>query len=176
MLTKLKRGFFQVTSIRFNMRLSGNIVHQQSFDFGINIRQAQKDDADICVDLIYSAGPEMYEYVFTDEGKQAHEFIRYEFINGSRFAGHLIHAVAELNGKVVGVASFYHGRQLWSLAKDAFISVLRFYGVRQAWGVFVRGNQLNSVVENPQRNEMYIANVGVKKEAWGRGIASALIK
>ena len=142
----------------------------------IIIRPAIKDDSDYCVEMIYSAGIEMYDYMFARGSIKATDYIRYEFEQGCGFAGYRIHSVAEIDGEVVGVASFYNEQQMFAIGRNALKNVIKFYGICRAITVFHRCRYIGSVVESPRNNEIYIANIGVVQKAWGNGVASALIQ
>ena len=54
----------------------------------IRIRQAEADDAGAASALLYSAGPEIYDYIFSDAVQTAQDFIAEEFRSGVGLSGH----------------------------------------------------------------------------------------
>lgn len=70
----------------------------------LSFRQARPEDSDAVIALIYSAGPELYDYFNTPKDvSHALEFIRYQFSKGSGFCNYKMHTVALFNDEVVGI-------------------------------------------------------------------------
>ena len=77
----------------------------------LSFRPAKAEDAEACRDLVYSAAPELYEYIFTRRRVSAQDYIVHEFRSGGGFVGHRVHTVAEARGQIVGVGGFYTSEQ-----------------------------------------------------------------
>jgi len=139
-------------------------------------RRATAEDTNDCIDLVYSSGPQLLDYIFTSGKKTAKDYLAFEFQNGFGFQGHRAHTVAVHNGKVVGVASFYNKADSKRMEMETFKNLLRFYGLINIIPIIIRSLHAKKVVESPRSNSIYIANVGVKPEMRSHGVGSALIK
>lgn len=142
----------------------------------LSFRQATAEDTNDCIDMVYSSGPQLLDYIFTSGNKTAKVYLAFEFKNGFGFQGHRAHTVAIHNGKVVGVASFYSRDDGKRMEMETFKNLLRFYGWIRIIPIIIRSLHAKKVVESPRRNSIYIANVGVKPEMRSHGVGSALIK
>jgi ribosomal protein S18 acetylase RimI-like enzyme len=142
----------------------------------LEFRQANAEDAAACVDLVYSASPELFEHLFTTGKKSAKEYLAHEFRHGGGFFGHRIHTVAVLHGEVVGVAAFYGRKAFKAMQKEALVNLFRFYGLLGMIPLAFRAWRTSSLVKMPRRGAVYIANVGVRPDMRGQGIGSALIR
>jgi ribosomal protein S18 acetylase RimI-like enzyme len=142
----------------------------------LEFRQASAEDAGACVELIYSASPELFEYLFTTGKRSAKEYLAHEFRAGGGFSGHRAQTVALLHGEVVGTASFYDKDAYKTMQKEALGNIFHFYGLLGMIPVIWRGLRLNRVIEMPREGTIYVSNVGVRPDMRGRGIGSALIR
>lgn len=141
----------------------------------LQFRPAAAADTAACAGLIYSAAPEMFEYMFSTPARRVQDYIAYEFGRGGGFMGHRIHTVVEHQGQIVGVGACYGGTQLARLQLETTANLIRFYGLTQAVPVAVRATHSQSVIEKAPRDGIYIANLGVSPSCRGMGIGSALI-
>jgi len=78
----------------------------------LQFRPAEAGDAAQAVPLIYSAGPEGFEYVFTQGRRSALDYLHYAFVDGRGFFGYRNHRVALRAGTVVGIAAFYRASSI----------------------------------------------------------------
>ncbi len=139
-------------------------------------RKATPEDTSACVDLVYSSGPEILEYMFSIGNKTAKDYIAYEFQEGGGFIGHRIHTVVEHKSAIVGVGAFYDKRQLIRLYLESLRNIIRFYGLLGSFEVLKNALHSSSVIEKPPPKTMYICNLGVSPKSRGLGVGSALIK
>jgi len=95
----------------------------------ITIRTAKKDDQGDHINCLYSAGPDMYDYMFQTDKYSAKDFLAYEFLSGRGYANFNNVTVAiDEEGKVVGTICFYDGSQANRLSIGTAINALKFYG------------------------------------------------
>ena len=142
----------------------------------ITIRQARPDDRGPLAEMMYSAGPEMYDFAFRSSSKTALGYIRYEFLAGGGFCGYRHLTVAVEDNLVVATACFFDRRIYDRLSCGAVANIFRFYGPVGALPVLKRMIHLGSIMTRPEEGELYLSNLGVRRARWGRGIGSALIK
>lgn len=141
----------------------------------MEIRQARRDDQGNIAALIYSAGPELYDYVYKTDVSQAKEYISYEFLSGRGFCGYRNMTVAVIDGQIVGTGSFYDREQCNHLLLGTLMNMLSFFGLRRIWSVLLRSGRIASVKRRPEPGQLYLANFGVAQGMRGKGIGSALI-
>ncbi len=141
------------------------------FDF----RPAEPRDVDEAHRLIYSAGPEDFDYVFNQKDKTALDFMRYAFLEGSGFFGYRIHVVVEVDSRVVGIGSFYSGHEYNALSMGTGKQLFRYYGILNCFSIMMRSYYALSLTPPPKKDMEYIANLGVAKDMQSKGIGSALL-
>jgi len=139
-------------------------------------RPARADDVEAAVPLIYSSGPEAFEYVFTQGGRTALDFLAFAFVDGRGFFGWRNHEVALLDDEVVGIGAFYSGREYGRLSAQLVLQAARSYPLVRLARVVRHGLQIRSVMPPPSRATHYVAHLGVRSALQGRGIATALLR
>lgn len=142
----------------------------------MEIRQARADDDAALAQLIYSAGPELYDFIYKTRQHDARDYIQYEFRSGRGFCGHRNVTVAADGGKVIGTGCFYDARQYGKLTLGTLLNMIRFYGWRGVWPVLARSGHIGSVMKKPRKGELYLSNFGVASERRGSGVGSAMIQ
>lgn len=140
----------------------------------LHYRLAEPRDAEQAVPLIYSAGPEGFEYVFTQGRRRAMDYITYAFTQGDGMFGHRNHTVIEQDGTVVGIGAFYSGAEYKQLSEGTLRQVLRFYHVR-CLPVLRRALHTTQWMPPPGRNTLYVANLGVAPDMRGQGLGAQLL-
>ncbi|MDO9179023.1 MAG: GNAT family N-acetyltransferase [Agitococcus sp.] len=142
----------------------------------MEIRTAILNDAPHIAPLIYSAGPELYDFIYKTEKHTASDFIAYEFRTGKGFCGYRNVSVVAHNGRVVATGCFFDGKQFKSRTLQTLINMFKFYGPIQVWAVLGRSKHVESVMKQPKNGELYLSNFGVQFAMRGQGFGSALIK
>jgi ribosomal protein S18 acetylase RimI-like enzyme len=138
-------------------------------------RPAVAADVGQAVPLVYSAGPEGFEFVFTQGRKRALDYLSYAFTQGAGMFGHRNHTVIEIDGRVVGIGAFYSGMEYQQLSQGTLRQVLRFYHFSCA-GVLRRALQTTRWMPPPGRRTLYVANLGVSPDFRGRGLGARLLQ
>ena len=138
-------------------------------------RKARPQDVETALQLIYSSGPQAFEYLFPRHGATQQDFLRFAFTDGNGFLGYKNHLVATSNGQVVGIAAFYNFSTYARLTLEHLAQLLRFYPALNFFGLAVRGIHLKSIMPAPTQNMHYVANFGVVKAFRGMGIGTCLL-
>ena len=138
-------------------------------------RPATAQDADAAAPLVYSAGPEAFDYMFRTAGREALDYLRYAFAQGGGFQGYRNHWVAEREGRVVGVGAFYSQGEEGRLTLGLMRQVLSFYPLRAAFGVIRRGLELAPMMKPLTPDMLYVANFGVAPDCRGQGIGARML-
>lgn len=137
-------------------------------------RPALAADVTQAVPLIYSAGPEGFEFVFTQGRKRALDYLHYAFADGAGMFGHRNHTVVEVDGQVVGIGAFYSGIEYQKLSQGTLRQILRFYHL-SCPGILRRAMQTTRWMPPPGRRTLYVANLGVSPDFRGRGVGAQLL-
>ncbi|MCP8464039.1 GNAT family N-acetyltransferase [Pseudomonas sp. ZM23] len=141
----------------------------------LTFRPARPADVDAAVPLIYSSGPEAFDYAFARPGRNnAQDFLRYAFAQGSGQFGWRQHWVGELDGRVVAAGTVFGGEQNLGYLLAASRQILGFFGAGSL-PVIRRGLQLERIICPPPRRTLYLAHLGVTPELRGEGLGSQLI-
>lgn len=138
----------------------------------LEIRPARPEDQGPIAELMYSSGPEIYDFLYHE---QALDFIRYEFARGDGICGWRNLTVAVQGGKVVGTSCFYDKATYGTLAMGTARNFFGFFGVLGALPVLWRSRHTSSVMKPPRTGELYLANFGVDPACRSQGIGSAII-
>lgn len=142
----------------------------------MEIRQARIDDDASLAQMIYSAGPELYDFIYRTAKHDALDYIRYEFQSGRGFCGHRNVTVAAEGGRVLGTGCFYDAKRYGKLTLGTLANMIRFYGWRDVWPVLARSGHIGSVMKKPRRGELYLSNFGVAVDRRGSGVGSTMIR
>lgn len=142
---------------------------------GLTIRKATAQDAIACVPLVYSAGPELFDYIYAHAGFKPQQFIEAEFAQSTGFMGHKLHWVAEQDGDVVGVCALYSRKDLLAMNIATTARILKTYGIKSAKPV-LHALDAGSIISVPDKNVLHLANFGVSAQKRSAGIGSVLLK
>lgn len=139
-------------------------------------RPATPADADAAVPLIYSSGPDAFDYVFCVPRKaNAQDFLRAAFLGGDTQFGWRNHVVVELDGRLIGIGAAWGSERTLRYSLQALRRFWRIYGWRHVFGVLVRGLRTESVIRPPRPGCLYIAHLGIAPECRSQGLGHALL-
>ncbi len=142
----------------------------------IEITHALVDDAPNIARMAYSAGPELFDFMFETDDRKALDYIAFEYRSGRGFCGYRNLSLAITpDGEVVGTGSFYNLSHYLRMCAGTAINILQFYGFRTGLRVIARTRHTSSVLRTPGLKEMYICNLGVKEGVRGAGIGSRML-
>jgi len=142
----------------------------------LTFRRAHPADVDAAVPLIYSSGPDAFDYAFARPGRNsAQDFLRYAFVQGGGQFGWRQHWVGEQDGQVVAAGTVFGGEVTLGYMLAATRQILRYFGLG-APGVIRRGLQLERIICPPPRRTLYLAHLGITPALRGEGLGSQLIE
>ena len=139
------------------------------------LRPARGEDAAAAAPLVYSAAPEIFDYMLNAAGRDALGFLRFAFEDGAGFQGSRNHVVAERDGRVIGVGAFYTGRDELRLTLGIARQFFTFYPFAAALGVLRRALEVAPLTKPLSRDMLYVANLGVAPECRGQGVGAQLL-
>jgi ribosomal protein S18 acetylase RimI-like enzyme len=138
----------------------------------LEFRSARADDRGPIAELIYSSGPQVYDYL---HGKRALEFLRHEFASGRGFAGYPHVSVALLAGEVVATGCFYDRKVYKQRSQESAKNMFTFYGPFRGLTALGRARHMGSVMRTPKPGELYLSNFGVAPHLRSQGIGSRFL-
>ncbi len=140
----------------------------------MEIRRAKKNDIGAIAEMIYSSGPDIYDFIYKTNNKTALDFINYEFRSGRGFCGYNNVTFALKDGEVIATGCFYDGKVFNKLAAGSALNMVLFYGLFNFNAVLKRSLHAISVMKKPRKNELYLSNFGVAKTERSKGIGSTV--
>ena len=118
----------------------------------LSFRPARPEDVDAAVPLIYSSGPDAFDYAFARPGRNsAQDFLRHAFVQGGGQFGWRQHTVGELDGRVVAVGTVFGGEANLGYLLAASRQIFGFFGLGAA-AVIRRGLQLERIICPPPQS------------------------
>lgn len=137
-------------------------------------RPAIPDEVEAAVPLMYSANPPTFDYIFKTNQNSAQDFMKYAFVRKGGLFSHQCHICAVVKDELVGIGSFYSGKQQINFTFVDGIRILSFFGLK-GLNVAVKGLKVETIMPFPKRDEMFISNLGVAEKMRGKGIGTQLI-
>lgn len=140
----------------------------------IELRKSTEDEVDIAVPLIYSSGPESFDFVFKNNKKLATDFLKYAFVRKGGEFSYQNHYSLYKGNVLVAVGSVFNAKQAAAFAFYDGMKIMRYYRL-MCFPVIKNGLQIESIIQLPKRNEIAIAHLGVQPEFQGQGLGTELI-
>lgn len=142
----------------------------------IQFRKAKPGDINEAVPLIYSSGPDAFDFIFSHNTPiDAIEFLRRTFLQvGSEFA-YDKHVVGTFQGKAVAIGTAYNRDAIPAYTKDAIKKIIAHYGLLKGAAVIRRGLQAEKIFPPPKTDMHYIAHIGVAPELRSQGIGTQIM-
>lgn len=141
----------------------------------LTIRRGKPSDAEHTAPLIYSSGPDVFDYLFGVDSKSPLPFIASSFRRTYGFLSYKSHIIAtnEL-GTPIGTCSAYGYWTHKRLSLGMIVAIFRFYNLKSSLKVLGRCLKLEASRKPPTRRQIYICNYGVSQTARQQGVATAL--
>ncbi len=141
-----------------------------------HFRPAHPTDAETAARLLYSSGPQFYDYVFSTDRAQVYTFLRHMFVAGSHMFGYQRYTVATIDEQVVAIGAFHAGTQMPGVDSIMAWQAIRCFGIAALPGIALRGLKLRPYASHADSTTEIFASVAVV-EAWqGQGIGTALLQ
>lgn len=140
------------------------------------IRPARAEDAAVAAPLIFSSGPDAFNYVFSHRTPtHALQFLQYAFgCDRGEFSWRYFHLI-ERQGEVIGTASAYTGGDARDFLWPAVRQILHCNGLMAGARVIRRGVKIEQVIVPPKRPDVvYIGNVAIAPPWQGKGLGQRL--
>lgn len=138
-------------------------------------RKARSSDVEAAIPLIYSSGPDAFDYVFCESSPdEATAFLAESFCRGRSEWGYQQHWVAELDGEVVGIGGLKYASQQFKFSLVAAREIFTYFRLA-GFQVILRGLRTEQVIQPPKRGVALIYQLAVSPRCQGRGVGRQLI-
>ena len=141
----------------------------------MDIRPARPDDSGPIAEMLYSSGPELFNFIYEIPRSSALDFIRHEFASGRGFGGWRNVTVAIMEGRAVATGCFYARPDYLRLEAESSINMLRFFGWKLP-PIAVRALHFSSVIKRPPARQLYLSHFGVDESLRGKGIGRRILQ
>ena len=140
------------------------------------IRPARAEDASAAAPLIFSSGPDAFNYVFSHRTRvNAEGFIAHAFACDRGEFSWRYFWIVEVDGAVAGTASGYTGADARDFLWPAVRQIIQCNGLIGGARVIRRGLKIERIIVPPSRaDEFYIGNVAIAEGLRGKGIGQRL--
>ncbi len=155
--------------------MSGPAHEGSPINADLLIRDARPEDTGPIAELIYSSGPDLYDYLFSTRKTSALAFIEREFASGRGFCGYANVTVAILSGKVVGTGCFFDRAAYYRLTGGTVMNSLGVFGLAGTLSNIWRSRHTSRLLKPPCPGELYLASFGVDAALRGQGIGGRMI-
>jgi ribosomal protein S18 acetylase RimI-like enzyme len=140
----------------------------------IEFRPATPEDCEQVVPLIYSSGPQTFDYVFAvDHPDQSLDFLRQAFIRDQGQFSYTEHTLILADGQIVGCGSLFNTDKSLAFMLESIKQIFSVYGIFKGAGVLIRGLKVERIIPPPKSGEAYICNLAAQPQ--GKGFGSRLM-
>lgn len=138
------------------------------------IRPSLPEDVEQVVPLIYSSGPDAFDYVFKSKKSSTIDFLKFAFTRSGGEFGYQNHVTVLLDNTIIGVGAAFTGTEMFRYTLAAARKILMFYKW-DAFRIIINGLTIESLIKPPRKDEVAIGHLGIHKSAQGLGIGTKLI-
>jgi ribosomal protein S18 acetylase RimI-like enzyme len=142
----------------------------------IQSRPAQAGDVKQAVPLIYSSGPEIFDFIFGHKVKgSALKYLISAFLSEKGELGYQNFTLAVVDDNVVGSGACFNGSEKSKFMLPGALHIISYYGLVDCWRVMWNAVRVEQVIEPPKVDLHYIAYLGVAPEWRGQGIGTRMV-
>ena len=143
--------------------------------FELSITPCRPESVVEAVELMHSAGPDAYNYVFSDRhASQSKAFLANAYQSVGTDVSHRQHLGGYADGRLIALGSLKYPQQTVPFTLAALVAIVREYGHR-AVPVLVRGLRTEAVIRPPSKGTALLCNLAVAEDCRGQGIGERMI-
>jgi ribosomal protein S18 acetylase RimI-like enzyme len=142
----------------------------------MEIRTAKISDLENVVELLYSSGCDLYDYLFNTSNHTAIEFIKYEFLSGKGICGFNNVIVICNDNEVIGTACYYDKKGYTTTSNETLFNVFKYYKFADIVLIVFRFLKVLKLMKKPSNGEIYLSNFAITKMKQGNGFGSEFIR
>jgi len=140
----------------------------------IKIKKSNPKEVDIAAPLIYSSGPDAFEYVFKNKEVSAVDFLKHAFVRKGGEFSFDNHYSLYADDQMVGIGSVFNAKHAGTFTKADALNILRFYKWKSL-AVVRHGLQVEGLIKLPKQQEIVLAHLGVLPKLRSKGLGKKLI-
>ena len=140
----------------------------------IELRPSKKEEVEVAIPLIYSSGPDAFEYVFKNKQVNAQAFLRHAFVRQGGEFSYQNHYSLYQNGQMVGVGSAFNAKEASAFTVADALNIFRFYGFK-SFPTIKSGLKIEKLIKLPEGDEIALAHLGIAPEFRGQGLGTIMI-
>lgn len=141
----------------------------------IKFRPCIPSDVDLAVPLIYSSGPDSFNYVFSNGKLNALDFLKFAFkTKGGEFSFDN-HIAMLLDGELIGIGSSFSGSKATSFTINDSLKIMKLYKIG-AIKIMIRGLRVEQIIKLPKKQEMALAHIAVSEKQRSKGFGQKLME
>ena len=138
------------------------------------IQPSKPTEVEQAVPLIYSSGPDAFDYVFKNSRVNATDFLKYAFVwRGGEFS-YENHYSLYFDDQMVGIGGVYDARQASKFVISEARNIMGFYKLRCP-AVIKHGLQVERIIKLPVKKEITIGHLGITPSHRGKGLGTQLV-
>jgi len=133
------------------------------------------EDANDAVPLIYSTGPDAFDYVFKNEKTTALDFLNYAFqTKGGEFS-YDNHIGLYDGKKLIGIGSRFSKKDGAKFLYFDGKKIISFYKFKSP-SIILHGLKIERMIRPPVGNEIVLGHIAISPKIRGRGLGTKLMK
>ena len=140
----------------------------------LELRPSQPSEVTKAVPLIYSSGPDAFEYVFKNGQVSAQDFLSHAFVRKGGEFSYDNHYSLYLNDKMVGIGSVFDAKQAGTFTTTDALNIFRFYKWKSL-RIIQNGLRIEKIIKLPVKQEIVLAHLGVLPDLRSQGLGTKLI-
>ncbi|TPH15722.1 GNAT family N-acetyltransferase [Litorilituus lipolyticus] len=140
-----------------------------------SLKQAKISDKAFVVPLIFSSGPDAFNFVFTTNTRSAIDFLHFAYQQPKGTFSHNHHQVLTKAEDTVAAGTLMQASNVLVDNFHVAKQIIRFYGVFSGLKVMFRGLRTESVIKPPAKGRGYLAHLGVPDAKQGNGYGKQLV-
>ena len=129
----------------------------------IEFRKSNKSEVDQAVPLIYSSGPDAFEYVFKNTRVVATDFLKYAFVREGGEFSFRNHYSLYLNDQMIGIGSVFNAKEAGRFTLHDAFKILRFYKFH-SFPTLKNGIKIERIIRLPHKNEIVLAHLAIESD------------
>jgi ribosomal protein S18 acetylase RimI-like enzyme len=144
-------------------------------EHNLHFAPCAQTDVTNAVPLIYSTGPDAFDYVFKNSKNTAHDFLTYAFQSkGGEFS--FDNHIGLYDGEtLIGIGSRFSKKDASKFLFYDGKNILSFYKLTSAT-IIIHGLKVESMIRPPAGKEIALAHIAISPEFRGKGLGSKIMK
>jgi ribosomal protein S18 acetylase RimI-like enzyme len=142
----------------------------------MEIRTTRIEDKNIAIELLYSSGSDLYDYLFKIREHLAKDYIGFEYLSGKGLCGYSnVSGIYEKN-ELIGTGCFYDKTGYSTINNQTFVNACKYYNLREMGIVIGRMINILKLMKKPKIDEIYLSNFAIKENERGKGIGTKYLQ